>query len=335
MAKKHDDLYGAVGDAVARQKTVPQQEPVAGEGFFAKRMNALAEMAVGDIVDKRMRLIDPARCKMWERHNRRYELLNEHNCADLIEGFKAQGCQEFPAVVRRLKDDPDHDYEVICGARRHWTVSWLRAHNYPDFKFLIETRALTDEQAFRLADVENRDRADISDYERALDYADALARYYDGKQKAMAERIEVSESWLSRYLSLARLPKAVVDAYGDATAIRLTHLRELNPWLGDPDKRKRVYAAARELAAKQIAARAGTEPPIDGAAVLAAFRAAVQSKRQVAKPTATTYESAGRILLTARRKGRGLTLEIAADADPKSVLDLCRRAIEDHLEIGV
>src|SRR3546814_7614665 len=71
---------------------------------------------------------------IWEHHNRDYSALNEDRCADLIETIVAQGKQEFPAIVRRVTGDPDHDYEVISGARRHWTVSWLRANNYPDIR---------------------------------------------------------------------------------------------------------------------------------------------------------------------------------------------------------
>ena len=40
---------------------------------------------------------------MWAGHNRAYDLLTPENCADLIEGMKAQGQQEFPAIVRRLR----------------------------------------------------------------------------------------------------------------------------------------------------------------------------------------------------------------------------------------
>src|SRR3546814_12241893 len=78
-------------------------------------------------------------------------------CADLIESMIAQGRQEMPAIVRRVGNDPDHDFEVISGARRHWSVSWLREHNYPDIRYLVEIRNLTDEQAFRISDLENRE----------------------------------------------------------------------------------------------------------------------------------------------------------------------------------
>src|SRR3546814_14851812 len=100
---------------------------------------------------------------MWEGHNREYALLNEERCADLIESIKAQGRQEMPAIVRRVRDDPRYDFEVICGARRHWPISWLRSHNYPDFRFLIDVRDMTDDAAFRIADIDNRARDDMKD----------------------------------------------------------------------------------------------------------------------------------------------------------------------------
>ncbi|MFC6761505.1 ParB/RepB/Spo0J family partition protein [Sulfitobacter porphyrae] len=134
----------------------------------------------GQRQEKVLRLVDPARCVMWEGHNRAYDLLTEDNCRDLIDGILSQGQQEFPAIVRRRAEGQGAEYEVICGARRHFAVCWLRANNYPKFEYLIEERDLTDEEAFRLADIENRDREDISDLERARDYAKAVEAYYGG-----------------------------------------------------------------------------------------------------------------------------------------------------------
>ena len=153
--------------------------------------------------------------------------------------------------MRRVEGDPEHDWEVICGARRHWTVSWMRAHHQPDFRFLVEPRELTDEEAFRLADLENRSRRDLSDYERARDYARAVERYYGGSQQQMAERLEVSRSWLSRYLELARLPAEIVAAFASPHAIGISHAAILAPLLRADDQRDRIVAEARRLAAEQ------------------------------------------------------------------------------------
>ena len=196
--------------------------------------------------------VDPARCKMWEGHNRNYELLNEERCKDLIEGFIAQGKQEIPAIVRRIFDDSGYDFEVICGARRHWTATYIRKEKWDDFLYLIEPKELTDEQAFRLSDIENRDRDDISDYERALDYKKALKAYYDGEQKRMAQKLECDAGWLSRLLKLADLPKQIVMAYQFETDILVNHYKKIAKFLGEPAAKKRMLAKAVSISGQGL-----------------------------------------------------------------------------------
>lgn len=68
-------------------------------------------------------------------------------------------------------------------------MSYLRQVEHREIKFLIEERELTDEAAFRLADIENRSRLDISDYERALDYREAVESFYGGvARRSLNER---------------------------------------------------------------------------------------------------------------------------------------------------
>lgn len=217
-------------------------------GVLAGRGNRLAELATGSVVNSAVELVDPARCRMWSGHNRDYAALSEDRCEDLIESLKAQGKQEIPALVRRVAEDPDHDFEVICGARRHWSVSWLRSHNYPEFRFLIDIRRMTDEEAFRLGDLENRAREDISDLERSRDYLKALDQHYEGHQARMAERINVTVSWLSRYLDLARLPDEIMDAFANPHELGIKHVTALKPLFKPEDKRVRVIKEARRIA---------------------------------------------------------------------------------------
>lgn len=218
-----------------------------GAGVLAGRGNRLAELAAGTVVNSPQELVDPARCRIWERHNRDYAALNEERCRDLIESILAQGRQEVPAIVRRVNGDPDHDFEVICGARRHWTVAWLRANNHPEVRYLVEIRDLTDEQAFRVSDLENRAREDLSDIERARDYLQALDLYYGGRQKDMARRLNQSEAWLSRYLDLARLPAELVAAFPDPFELKISHITTLKPLLKSDDSRAAVLAEARRI----------------------------------------------------------------------------------------
>lgn len=314
MSRKHgavyDDLGGDLGEgAPARTER--------GGARFLKRTNALGERVSGTVEEKTLLWVDPEECVMWQRHNRAYELLSEEGCRDLIDAIRAQGRQEFPAVVRRPR--ADGPYEVVCGARRHFAISWLRRHGYTQFRYLVEVRDLTDEEAFRLADVENRNRADISDYERARDYASALETYYGGSQKAMAERLEVSQTWLSRYLALARLPEEIVGSFARVTDLREAHARTLTPLMRTEQGRRDVMAEARALANLQIRAKDDGTPPIDAARVIARLKASVEAPKPKAMRPKVYRRDPAEAGLRAVRQGRTWRLEIRDDAPREAV----------------
>lgn len=318
MSKKHDAIFD---DVLSGLDTSPAPKADRAGARFLNRSNRVSERLSGDIEEKSLRWVDPDECRMWDRHNRAYDLLTEDNCRDLIDGIRSQGRQEFPAIVRKT-DDPDKPYEVICGARRHFAVTWLRANNYPQFRYLVELRDLTDEEAFRLGDIENRDREDISDYERACDYADAVTRYYGGKQKAMAERIEMSEAWLSRYLQLAKLPEEIVAAFSSIREIKELHARTLKPFLGRPEDRAKLLETARALAADRVNR--------DGVQVMNAFKSAMKPPA-AEKPAAAVYQAAsGKPVMTCSRKGKKLVMELPADVSQDDLHELLAVFMRDH-----
>lgn len=310
MTKKHNAIY----DDVLSNLDQPEKETGRAGARFLKRSTSIGERMSGELQEKTLHLVDPARCRMWERHNRDYALLTEENCRDLIDGIKAQGQQEFPAIVRRL-DGEEYDFEVICGARRHFAVSWLRANNYPQIRYLVEARELTDEEAFRLADIENRDREDISDYERAVDYAQAIKLYYGGAQKAMAERLEVSPPWLSRYLALAKMPDDIVNAFASRRDIRERHARALKPLLGAPEQAQRVLKEAAALAKAQAVAAEGRGPFIDAADVFKRLTAAAKPVPKPAKVKAGQQFTAADASrgITVKKAGNRVTMTFDAD----------------------
>lgn len=253
MSSKNKSFMADLVSVVEPAQETNNRPSRLGVGVLSGRNNRLAELASGTVVNNPQELIDPARCRIWERHNRDYGALNEGRCSDLIESILAQGKQEVPAIVRRVHNDPDHDYEVICGARRHWCVAWLRANNHPEIRFLVEIRDLTDEQAFRVSDLENRAREDLSDIERARDYLQALSLYYNSRQKDMAKRLNQSEAWLSRYLDLARLPADLLASFADPFELKISHIGALKPLLKDDDCRAAVLAEARRLREARLA----------------------------------------------------------------------------------
>jgi len=304
-SKKHDSVFD---DVLSSFDETPGDAPVKPGSRFLKRSTAIADRLTGEREEKVLQWVDPDTCRMWERHNRDYALLNDHNCRDLIDGIRAQGRQEFPAIVRRLSGDGPA-FEVICGARRHFAVSWLRANNYTQFKYLVEVRDLSDEEAFRLSDIENRDRDDLSDYERARDYAEAIRLYYGGKQRAMAARLEISEGWLSRYLTLAKLPDEVVSAFASIRDLRELHARTLKPLLANPKERALVIAEADRIAQDQARAKDGKGALVEPAQVVARLKAAVRTPK--AKTPVRQFrgpvEDTG---IVARRSGRKTILEM-------------------------
>jgi len=308
--------------------TEPRRPP--RTGILGARENRLAELATGGVMARTHEAVDPAVCRIWDGHNRDYAALSEAACEDLITSLRAQRRQEVPAIVRRVSDDPKYHFEVICGARRHWSVSWLRAHDYPDLKFIVEPRELTDEEAFRLADLENRSRKDLSDYERAADYARAVERYYDGNQQRMADRLQVTKSWLSRYLELARLPSEILACFGSPHVIGISHAAAIAPLLSHPKIRARVLHATAEIASEQQARGGAGQAPLAPAAVVSRL---VQAGREETKPDGRREQfrdAAGRVFLTARREGRGgavFSVPAAASADRIAV----GAAIDEYL----
>jgi len=331
--KNRSILAGLVGDApptvsnpptsgAAESKPAPAPAPEANAPAVPPRVNdrmlGLSRLTSGDYEEKTLKLVDPARCRMWSRHNRRYALLNPSNTAELLEGLRAQNRQEFPAVVRRVTDDPAFDYEVIAGARRHWAVTYLREVEHREIRYLVDERDLNDEQAFRLADIENRARRDLSDYERAVDYRDAVEAYYGGQPIRMAERLEMSRAYLSRLLDLAKLPPEIVAAFGDLLLLRENHSRELKPLLADPQAKTRMIAAAKKLAKDQEARQAAGEAVVEPRAIIALLKAAAHGGQAQKPPgeAARVVTNADKVaLFTARAKpGRKLVLELSLDA---------------------
>ena len=307
-----------------------------GTGLLSGRSNRLAELAAGALVSRTHELVDPARCRMWIGHNRDYAALSEERCRDLIESLKAQGKQEVPALVRRVRDDPNYDFEVVCGARRHWSVSWLRAHNYPDFRFLIEVRELTDEEAFRLSDLENRAREDISDFERARDYLRALDQYYDGRQNLMADRINVTTSWLSRYLDLARLPAEIMAAFVSMHDLGIRHATQIKPLLKPEERKRRVLSEAGRIAAARAAGEAVPNAPAD---VIRLLAAAADAPKKTGAPKRSGHDLtvvnnvAGKPMVVLERVRRGklrLTLPLRSGADRAELDAAVARLLDEH-----
>lgn len=296
------------------------------DGIMASRSQTLARIATGKTVADRTEWVDPEGCRPWRMHNRDLDHLNEDSCRDLIDSFLSAKKQRIPAIVRRLKDDPNFDFEIIAGVRRWWTVKWLRAHHHPEFEYLVTIQSVTDEEAFRVSDVENRSRKDISDWERAKEYTVALAEFYEGSQSQMAEHLNLSKSWLSRLLDVARLPEPVVAAFSDTHDITVRVARDIKPLTGDP----KALAKMREEAERIEEERSQKGLKLSGPEVAKRLvKATVAPAVKAAAEKEITGKGGKVILRYTKARGGGLTIKVPpkAEASPAELL----KAIEGLL----
>lgn len=303
------------------------------------RENALARVASGEVRQITQLLIDPARVRIWTGNARIQKQLNEDNCRDLIDSILAEGGQKVAAVVRHLSGDPHHDYELIAGTRRHFAISWLRANNYPDMKLLAHVAELDDEAAFRLADIENRARKDISDIERARNYAEAIDRHYGGKAVRMAERLNLSKGWLSKMLKAATLPDAILAAFASLTDLPLNPAYKLAVALDDKMRAKSIRKEADGIIAENRKAMARGALPLSGAAVLARLMSA---KTDAASPALDLRMDIkgelGRTIISVKnvnRQGITLHLPMASGASDNEYSDAMRQILATMREQGV
>jgi ParB family chromosome partitioning protein len=282
------------------------------EGIMASRSQTLARIATGKAVTDRTEWVDPARCRPWRLHNRDLDHLSEETCRDLIDAFLSAKKQRIPAIVRRLRDDPDHDFEIIAGVRRWWTVEWLRANHHPEFEYLVTVQHVTDEEAFRISDIENRARKDISDWERAKEYAGALMEFYDGNQSQMAEHLNISRSWLSRLLDVARLPDEIVAAFSDTHDITIRICRDIKPLTNDA----RAFELMRSEAEKIEEERRATGTKLAGALVAKRLIAATIEKQTPRTAEQEVLGARGKpILRYSRGRAGAITIKILPKAD--------------------
>jgi ParB family chromosome partitioning protein len=351
-----DRIHDGQSDAHADAPTGDERGPFRANigGITNPRAPGQADSPINKTAIQRLLWVDPARCRLWQHHNRAYELLNAERCADLIGGFRTLGRQERPAIVRTLRDEArvardgtEHDFEILSGARRHWTVSWLRAHGELNAKgepylLLIVVRDELDTMgAFELSDAENRGQRDISDFERAREYRWALEQLYEGNISRMAEAIRVDRSNLSRIIGLCEMPEDLVRAFPSILDIRTSHWRQLVPFFSSEEQAQRD-AAKRILACGRALAKARSEHsrnlPQTGAETLAALLDAARDRRSDGGRSMVlatiSAKTTGKLAVRIKRTTRGMTLEVprASGATKQELYAALQQAVDDYYE---
>jgi ParB family transcriptional regulator, chromosome partitioning protein len=263
--------------------------------------------------------VDPFRCRVWHLHDRLEEHITEETCREEIKSFLDHG-QLVPALGRPLRNDPNHDIEIIYGARRLFVARHI---NKP---LLLELRQLSDRDAFIAMDLENRQRKDISPYERGLSYNRWLRLGYFKSQDDIAETLGVSASQISRLLKLAKLPTVVVEAFPDAAEICETWGQHLADVLEGPETRCAAIQTARLIAE--------TSPRLPAREV---YRRLLCSATQGRRLRRTAHDRVirsldGVPLFRVRQQVDSVSLILPFERMSESVLDRIQRAVTSILE---
>ena len=305
MAKGNRGFGSSLTEGLEDAEALDDVAPA--EAIMASRSQTLARIASGKMVTDRTEWVDPARCRPWRLHNRDIDHLTEESCRDLIDAFLSAKKQRIPAIVRRLKGDPDHDFEIIAGVRRWWTVQWLRDHHHPEYEYLVTIQKVDDEEAFRVSDIENRSRKDITDWERGVEYSRALAEFYNSSQNEMAEHLNISRSWLSRLLDVVRLPEEIIAAFADRHDITVRVARDIKPLTGE----HRALASMAKEAANIIVERDELGVRLSGPEVAKRLVKSTLAQKASADSEVEVLGAGRKAILRYTRTARGgLTLKV-------------------------
>jgi ParB family chromosome partitioning protein len=156
-----------------------------------------------------------------------------------------------------VTDDPDHDYEIVAGSRRHRVISRLRAAGR-DMLLKAIVLDCSDEEAALAADAENRGRSPISAYERARFLRARLPHY--GSQAELASAYRLDRALLNRLLMLAEWPDWLLSAWPDPRDISAYDAGIISPRLRKTTTRGALEAAACSLAEEQRRRREQSQP---------------------------------------------------------------------------
>jgi ParB family transcriptional regulator, chromosome partitioning protein len=232
------------------------------------------------------------------------------------EAFKNEiaesGGNVQPVLLRPSKDKPGR-YDVGFGHRRS------RAGLELGLPVLAVILDVDDRDLFLMMERENRNREDLSPYEQGESYRRALAAGLYPSQRQLALAVGRDVGLVGRYITLAELPSAVLDAFPSRTSIQKDWGTLLNQAVQrDPDG---VMARAKSLSAKPAASAKATliellSPP---------------SRPQTAERVVATAE--GRRLGVIRRKGKN-AIEVRLDSGTPSdaLIDKIAAVVEKQIK---
>lgn len=156
---------------------------------------------------KAARLLDPKLVTWSPWANRDVANFSGLDFIELKNEIASAGGNVQPIKVRTAKPGGEFEYEVVFGHRRH------RACLELGLPVLAVVDNLGEVELFVQMDRENRSRKNLSAWEQGMMYLRALDRGLFPSNRQLAEKVGVDLAQVGKALSLARLPREVVEAF--------------------------------------------------------------------------------------------------------------------------
>lgn len=321
-------MAGLIRDILATLSPDPARAAAVEQEALSRLDERLTSFAQSAAEARSPLMIRPGDCSVWDGNPRDQPGLTPDSCRSLIDSIATEGGNRIPVLVRLNPPGAERPYQLLVGSRRCFAIDWLNHNGRPELRLAALVVSMSDEEAFRLADIENRERMDICELDRARSYQAAVDRFYGGVQSRMAEALSLSNSQLSRLLALAQLPEEVVDAFATRDELRVRYSEILTPLLRRAEQREGMIAEARLIGQEQQERAAKDGAMLPPATVLARLRQAaaprIRDKRE------TQIMAGGAQVGRLRAVGMGgvaVDLSVSAGADLDELLALVREAV--------
>lgn len=248
-AVRPDDAARSESTADLKPKTAPgaMMHFLATQSHAMKETELLKEKLETFVGSLAVRSLDPVRIAPSRWANRHPASFEAAEYTALREEIRSAGSNIQPIKVRPVRGVKNVDYEIVFGHRRH------RACLDLELPVLAMIEEVSDQELFSEMDRENRQRADLSAWEQGQIYRKALDEGLYGSLRRLADAIGADPGNVSKAITLARLPDAVIESFPSPLTIQFNWGPALSAAVQkDPEG---TIARARELAPLKLGAR--------------------------------------------------------------------------------
>jgi ParB family chromosome partitioning protein len=255
-----------------------------------------------------LRLLDPKRIRRSKYANRHPSEFLSADFQRLKQQLIDAGVNIQPIKVRPISGDPDFDFEVAFGHRRHQGT--LEA----GIEVLAFIEEMSDQELWLVMARENLERKDMSPWEQGKSLLQAMETGLFSSNRKLASELGIDQSNALKMLSLARLPDAIVGAFVTPTELQLAWAKPLSDALQkDPDG---VIARAAGIAAQNP--KPSSKRVFD----------ALTGESAASRDKAVTVSKGKKVLAVIKKKGKGgLSVTMPEFSDIKAVEEAVRKLL--------